>query len=201
MEKENWLALMSSLGFSENEKEYEMIWRAYSQSQRAYHNTVHIKDCLAKCSLNPETRFNHQLHLAFWYHDLVYQPLKKNNELKSAEAAAYFLKKQSASPELVTQVNDLIMATLHNSEPKNKEEAFMMDIDISILGSDSETYATYTQNIRKEYKMVPWILYKKKRIEILKMFLNKSNLYVTDYFKNLFEEKARLNIQNEIAEL
>ena len=93
------------------------------------------------------------------------------------------------------------MATLHNQPPGNEEEAFMMDIDISILGATNEIYTSYTQNIRQEYKWVPWFLYKKKRIEILEMFLKRDTLYFTDYFKSKLESKARRNIQNEISQL
>lgn len=201
MDKYKWIALMNAFGFHKNESEFEMIQKYHNESHRKYHNTVHIADCLDKCALNEETKQNHVLHLAFWYHDVIYNPLKKDNELKSAEMAVRFLKKQDASQELITNVNSLIMATLHNRPPKNEMEAYIMDIDISILGSSSEDYSTYTENIRKEYKWVPWFLYKKKRMEILEMFLKRDTLYFTEYFKCNFEDKARKNIKNEINKL
>lgn len=201
MKKEQWINLMNRFGFSENVQEFEMILKSYNESHRKYHNAQHITDCLAKCELNEETKNNPALHLAIWYHDLIYKPLQKNNELKSAERAEKFLKNQFANDELIKNVKRLIMVTLHNQTPTTEAEGYMMDIDISILGSDNNTYTAYTQNIRKEYKWVPYFLYKKKRIEILEMFRNKETLYFTDYFKTRLEQQARVNIENEINQL
>ena len=187
MDKKNWFDLMRSFGFSHNEEEFDMILKYYHESHRKYHNINHIKDCLEKCSLNEETRLNHELHLAFWYHDIVYKPFKKNNEQKSVDLATSFIKKQTDDHGMSDRVGNLIMATLHNKEPKIIDEAYMMDIDISILGSNEETYIEYTKNIRKEYRLVPWFIYKKKRVEILEMFLRKDQLYHTEYFKSSLE--------------
>lgn len=201
MEKNKWIKLMRIYGFSNNEQEYNMILKSYNEGHRKYHNNKHINDCLAKCALNEETQLNPNLHLAIWYHDVIYKPFKKDNELKSAELAEKFLKNQNAEIDLIKRIKKLIMLTLHNQTPATTEEAYMMDIDISILGSDGETYKSYTKNIREEYKMVPWFIYKNKRIKILEMFLNKENLYFTSYFKSKLEKQARINIKREIREL
>lgn len=201
MKNGKWIKLMNAFDFSENEKEYKMILNFYNEDHRKYHNAVHINDCLAKCELNVETKLNHRIHLAFWYHDVIYKPLKKDNEQKSADLAEKFLKAQNAENALIKSTRNLIMATLHNQEPNTEDEAYMMDIDISILGSDPKSYEQYTQNIRKEYKLIPWFIYKKKRKQILEMFLNKESLFYTSYFKNTLEKQARINIKNEINQL
>ena len=201
MEKKAWFDLMHSFGFADNEAEFYMIEKFYQEKHRKYHNLDHIKDCLEKCRLNEASKSNRVLHLAFWYHDLIYKPFKKDNEQASADLAIRFIKKQTDDVQLANRIEGLIMATLHNRTPDTIEEAYMMDIDLSILGSNKEKYIAYTQNIRKEYSVVPWLLYKKKRVEILEMFLSKDELYYTDYFKTEFENKARHNIQNEIQQL
>lgn len=201
MEKKAWVDLMRSFGFADNEAEFNMIENFYQEKHRKYHNLDHIKDCLEKCRLNETSKSNRVLHLAFWYHDLIYKPFKKDNEQASADLAIRFIKKQTDDVQLANRIERLIMATLHNRTPDTIEEAYMMDIDLSILGSNKEKYTTYTHNIRKEYSVVPWLLYKKKRVEILERFLSKNELYYTDYFKTEFENKARLNIQNEIQQL
>ena len=106
-----------------------------------------------------------------------------------------------ASDQLIAKVNSLIMSTLHNQGPKHNDHAYMMDIDISILGSDKEDYQMYSDNIRKEYKSVPWFMYRKNRIRILKMFLDRDHLFYTDIFSARYEEPARINIENEIHNL
>ena len=201
MDKNNWTQLMGALGFSASEKEFNIIVKYYNEKHRKYHNLTHIHDCISKCELNEETKSNHVLHFAFWYHDIIYSPFKKNNELMSADLAEKFLDTQSANKEMKNRVRNLIMATLHNSKPKTNEEAYMMDIDVSILGANKAVYEKYTADIRKEYHLVPWFLYKRKRIEILEMFLVKERIYFTDYFKFNFEASARTNIHNEIKQL
>ena len=97
MDKDKWISLMKTFGFQKNESEFNMIQKYHNESHRKYHNAAHIKDYLTKCGLNEETKDNHILHLAFWYHDVIYNPLKKDNELKSAKLAEKFLKKQGTN--------------------------------------------------------------------------------------------------------
>ena len=76
-----------------------------------------------------------------------------------------------------------------------------MDIDISILGSEESRYEVYCEKIRKEYKWVPGIIYRRKRKEILQRFLQRDRLYFTDFYYSRLEEKARMNIAKEIDRL
>jgi len=201
MLQRKWLELMNAFELENNENEIKKIVKAYEEKHRNYHNLKHIKDCLEKCQLNEETRSNKELKLAIWYHDIVYNTFRKDNEEKSAQSATEFLGRQNVKQYSIIRVRNLIMATLHNKIPNNEEEAYMMDIDISILGSHTESYVQYTEKIRAEYYLVPWFLYKKKRIEILEKFLAKKNLYFTEYFKSRLELAARKNIENEIVKL
>jgi predicted metal-dependent HD superfamily phosphohydrolase len=79
------------------------------------------------------------------------------------------------------------------------EECFC-DLDLSILGSPGKEYDRYAENIRKEYSFVPQDIYAKKRVEILKKFLE-GPIYKTPYFFSKYEERSRVNIQNEIRSL
>jgi len=199
--KTKWLALMQALDFDPNEDEYEKILNYYSEQHRAYHNLSHIADCLKKCEFNQYTKSNIDLQLAIWYHDVIYRSFKKDNESKSAEQAETFLLNQSFDKDRIDHIKDIIMSTLHTNPPSNEDEAYMMDIDISILGSSLSAYSTYSKNIRMEYKLIPGFIYKRKRIEVLKMFLNKKNLFHTSYFKSKYETTARINIEIELEQL
>ena len=87
--------------------------------------------------------------------------------------------------------------TKHPSKPVTEDEKALIDIDLSILGSSEELYDEYTKQIRKEYSFVTKGLYTKGRGALLKEFLSKEYIYETDYFKDLFEERARENIARE----
>ena len=76
-----------------------------------------------------------------------------------------------------------------------------MDIDLSILGEDKNTYEKYEENIRKEYIHVPKAMYKLGRKKLLKKFLAQERLFQTDIFFEKYEEQARVNIEWAINKL
>lgn len=201
MTEKRWNILMKEFGFPENKDTYDSLIKHYSEKHRAYHNLEHISDCLEKLDSIPSPiKGRREIELAIWFHDIIYNPYGKNNELKSANMAVSFLNNQDCSEKVKSNIHDLIMSTLHNKIPKNISEKIIMDIDISILGAEYNVYKEYSEKIRKEYKLVPRILYRKKRKEILSNFLKKNQLYHSDYFQFL-EKDARNNITLEIKEL
>lgn len=77
----------------------------------------------------------------------------------------------------------------------------MVDFDLGILGQSWERYYVYTQQIRKEYSSVPNFMYKRRRSKVLKHFLDKNKIYSTAIFYQLFEAKARENLNKELETL
>lgn len=201
MTLDRWLALMTQYQLEENKSEYKYLLKKHNERHRAYHDVTHVQDCLDKLDSLGEIEHRKDIEMAFWYHDVIYNPYGKDNELKSAEKAIKFLESNFVNQTETDRVKDLITATIHKEAPKNIEEAYIMDIDISILGSEEPLYQKYTQQIRKEYKLVPSFIYRKNRLKIMKMFLDRDQLYFTDHFKLIYEDKARLNIQREINSL
>ena len=154
---------MINFCFPENRSVFNELESLYQEKHRAYHNGVHIIDCLKKLdAYKKELPLKKEMELAFWFHDCIYNPYGKDNELKSALKATQFLSEQQADQEQHTQIHNLIMATLHNGIPKNETEALFIDIDLSILGASPDVYNAYAAKIRKEYKRVPRFLYRKK---------------------------------------
>jgi len=202
MLENRWKNLMKSFRFKENESALSILIKKYQQKHRAYHNLDHVVDCLHQLDrYKDEIDDIKIIELAIWYHDIIYNPYKKDNEQKSAEASSEFLLRQNANSQLIQKVYDLILSTIHIKPPKNKSEAIIMDIDITILGSSEERYGEYCAKIRKEYKWVPNIIYRKKRKEIMTRFLDRKQLYFTDYFYSSLEKRARFNISQEIQRL
>ena len=197
-----WKDLMTRFQFNENMAEFLELKNKYNEKQRAYHNMEHIIDCLNQLDNYEEIIADRDIiELAIWYHDIIYNPYGKENELKSAQEAAQFMTTQNADGTIIEKVYQLILSTVHIESPKTEAQALIMDIDISILGSPKPQYLEYCQKIRKEYKWIPGPLYRSKRKEVLNRFLQRKRLYFTEYFYNKLEGNARINISQEIKRL
>lgn len=210
MTYERWKKLMASFGFAENRAAFDLIIEHHSQKHRAYHNSEHVADCLDKLDLFPEEiPFRKEIELALWFHDTVYNPYGKDNEQKSADLASSFLKQAGASAETLQGVTNLILATRHTAKATSarvppeasaeaQEQKIIMDIDLSILGSDPLDYDDYVRKIRKEYKLIPGPIFRKNRKAILEEFLNREPLFQTAVFEKKFEKQAKENLRREL---
>ena len=199
-----WKQLCNILNIPSNTTEYKKLLKAYRENHRAYHTQQHLCECLDKldwAKANGWTENSSVIEIALWYHDAVYQPQAIDNELKSAEWAYHFLSKSGVDSEICDDLYSLIMATCHREIPNKPLHQLVVDIDLSILGSEEKRFQEYEHQISQEYSWVPWLLYKEKRRAILNHFLNLPQIYNTDLFHTEYEQKARQNIQKLIIQL
>ncbi len=202
MNSTRWAELMQGLALSPNPETFEQLHAAYAEKHRHYHTTAHIEDCLQKLDIvKSQAVAPENIALALWFHDAIYQPLKSDNELQSAVWATQFLKNAGASPSRIQAIHDLIMVTRHQVPANTPDEALLVDIDLSILGADADTYQEFETNVRKEYRWVPWFLYRAKRAEILQSFLNRRHIYTNEWFCRRYEASARTNLAQAITTL
>lgn len=202
MNLKRWLRLMDTWCFDQNRETFESLMAAYSGSGRHYHTAEHISACLQHldgCEDNLD--FPREVEIALWFHDAIYKPLSGNNEKESANWAASFLSERGATDEEVARVHRLIMVTEHNAPTQTKDEAVLVDIDLSILGADPATYNIFEKAVRKEYKLVPWFFYRKKRAEVLRGFLERPKIYTSGCFSAAAECQAKENLSNAISKL
>ncbi|WP_228454858.1 HD domain-containing protein [Polaribacter haliotis] len=177
------------------------IKKRYSERNRHYHNLNHIEFMLNLAKENEEliNDFD-ELLFAIWFHDIIYKSRSKRNEKRSAKYALKKLKNFNLKELKKDKISKLILSTKkHKILVKGDlDNAYLLDFDLAIFGQDWEVYQTYTQKIRKEYKMFPNFLYRPARKKVLQGFLDREKLYFTEKYKNLFEEQARENLQREL---
>ncbi len=169
----------------------------YSGPCRSYHNITHIADCLSQLDTCGPDRHSSALELALWFHDVICDPRRKDNEAKSALIFAAEAGELPAG--LVSQVSHLIHVTARH-EASTTEEALLCDIDLSILGRDPATYQTYAAAIRQEYAWVTDPEWQRGRASVLQGFLARPVIYRTPTFRRL-ESRARSNLTIELAAL
>jgi predicted metal-dependent HD superfamily phosphohydrolase len=171
----------------------------YSERHRHYHRLEHVNACLElldEISDSIANLFN--IEAAIWFHDVIYDPEKKDNEEKSAKYAKAFLESIGLNS---LEIEHLILLTKHPSSPVTSDEKYLIDIDLSILGANEELYDSYELWIREEYAPIPNFLYRKGRKEVLNSFVKLDSIYQTEYFYKKYEIQARQNIDHAIQKL
>ena len=183
----------------------EQLVAAYQAPGRHYHTLTHILALLdaadgAAAQLQDAT----VVELAVWFHDAVYEPLRSDNEEKSAELAREFLAATSLSAARQERVGFLIERTKDHTLPQPPNDSdllFFLDADLSILGAPEARYQDYARQVRQEYRMVPGLLYRRGRRKVLQKMLAAPALYRTADYHTRLEAAARRNLQQELREL
>ncbi|PVM91082.1 phosphohydrolase [Caulobacter radicis] len=177
---------------------------AYQEAHRRYHTQAHIDDCLARLAAvdGLGDRERDLLVQAIWWHDAVYDPLRPDNEARSADLAREVLAAAEAPETDIAEVERLILLTKgHTVETGDRLGALMVSIDLSILGAAPEAYAAYARAIREEYAAVPDEIYRAGRARVLESFLAAPVLFPDPAFAKALDAQARRNLAAEIAEL
>lgn len=188
--------------YSEDSKSIETLWKTlnmhYSEPHRANHNLTHLRELFGYYdTYKNELGQPNMVAFAIFYHDIIYNIWKKDNEELSAEFALQVLQDFALSKNDLQQICKYIIAT-KTHEADTNDGKWMIDFDLAILGKSQEIYMNYAQLIRKEYKLVPWFLYKKGRKKVLQHFIDKPFIYATETFRNNFESQAKQNLSHEL---
>lgn len=184
---------------------FNSLIKEYSKKSRYYHNIEHISQMLDFVE-ERNKHFNDldNVLFAIWFHDYVYNPIKTNNEQKSAESSKIFLKAIDYKKENYKKVYSYILRTENHSEFKKKDSddlRLFLDSDLHILASKKEEYAVYADKIRKEYSFLSDTQYNKGRIKVLKNLLKNKHIFHYKENRKMYDMKAKENIQNEIEML
>ena len=179
----------------------------YNESQRVYHSLQHIQQLFGQFEqIKHHLNEPHIIALALFYHDVIYEPTCVNNELKSAEYAVEALSSYLTA-EQCQYIYALIMMTASHQiddidknldKAKESDAAYLLDMDLSVLGASWSEYQQYAQAVRQEYAHISNVNYRVGRISVLKGLLAHQTLYLTDYYHSRLEEQARENIKREI---
>ncbi|MBJ8439341.1 metal-dependent hydrolase [Acinetobacter junii] len=196
--EKSWFELHHLYHFSEPQKIFNKLIAAYSEKQRAYHTLQHLYECLVLVdSIRADLNDAHAVAVALWFHDAVYDPQAKDNELKSAELFEQYLA-QDLSADDVQKIKRWIVATQKHEETDERDLQFLLDIDLAILAASPERFAEYEQQVQQEYAWVDPDVYSIKRKEVLTHFYQAEPLYQTEYFQHSFEQRAKMNLKNII---
>ena len=174
----------------------------YQEPIRHYHNLRHISHCLQEFdSVRENSAHPDALETAIWFHDVIYDPARNDNEQQSADLARRVLTECGADQAFAAEVAELIMVTLHDRPPCTTDGKLLADIDLSGLGQDPAGFDRDGDAIREEYRHVPDPQFGAGRASLLRRFLDRPHVYYTAVFRDRYEAAARSNLQRTLRRL
>ena len=189
--------------FSSDEIKIGECWaeisKQYGARNRHYHTLKHLESLYAELSLvKNEIQDFPAVLFALFYHDVVYNAVKKDNEEKSAEFAESRMKNLNIPEKIILKTTAHILATKSHEISADPDTNLFTDADLSILGADWDSYEMYANQVRKEYRIFPNVLYNPGRKNVLLHFLSMPHIFKTEFFRVKLEGQARKNIEREI---
>jgi predicted metal-dependent HD superfamily phosphohydrolase len=177
----------------------EQLVAAYAAPGRHYHNLAHIEDSLAALARveNLSSLEREILSAAIWWHDVVYDATRADNEELSAQLAEAHVRK-----DIADEVGRLIRLTkTHDVARDDRLGAILISIDLSILGAEPARYDAYAAAIRQEFIHVPETDYRAGRARVLGQFAARPVIFPDAAFAARYDRQARENLARELASL
>ena len=188
---------------------YNDVANRYDEPHRHYHTLAHVYQMLQHLDEYP-TLLNagepRALELAVWLHDVIYDIFPPtgipSNENRSAEYAMLLPTQLDLPWETRFLAGRLIIATTdHLALPGDLVTATLLDADLSILGSDPETYQRYVTQVRTEYQDASETAWAAGRATVLRAFLARPSIFYSPLVANDLEAQARANLTAELSTL
>jgi predicted metal-dependent HD superfamily phosphohydrolase len=178
------------------------VWRdvasRYGEPHRHYHGTRHLAHILRQFDLVADRLARpDQVEVALWFHDVIVQPGQRDNEERSA---AYFRETANGrmAPDFVEGVVDLILHTTHRGAPRDADHRYICDIDLSTFGSPWGEFLDNSAAIKAEFQG-PESDYYRAEQGFLESLLARQRIFLTDFFHDRYEARARDNIRRFIS--
>ena len=187
---------------------YNTVFSSMTSDKVYYHTPVHVLAMLTFAELN-NIKLENWEKLAIFFHDVIYRPGSKNNEINSIQFMMSLLDGTGVSESIKIQSANAIQATaMHLEQEWDPEFNNLMDLDMAGFSSDKQYYDIQNDCIKKEFCQPDLKNYKgssienfnKGRLSFLTSLKNKKSIYRTELFLNNFEQKAQENLINSIKE-
>jgi len=177
------------------EKEFSRLCEPYAASGRHYHDLAHIAALLELSSTNRALIHDPiKVDLAIYFHDVVYDPARHDNEELSAIWAGQSLQRLGLSPAHVGGAS----FSASRSTPASDLD-YLLDFDLSILASSPAAYDRYAAAIRSEYAIYPDAIYAKGRAKVLRGLLDLGSLYRIPAHIRDWTPPARATLERELS--
>jgi predicted metal-dependent HD superfamily phosphohydrolase len=177
----------------------------HREPHRRYHTVEHLAEVLAVLDDLAEVADDPRAaELAVWFHDAVYDPRAESgaNERASAALAVETLGDLAIERSTVDEVRRLVLLTAsHDPAADDGNGVAVCDADLAILGAPQRRYERYVADVRAEYAWVDDESWRRGRSALVRGFLERPRLYVSDRAHGRYDRPARRNLAWELAAL
>jgi predicted metal-dependent HD superfamily phosphohydrolase len=179
--------------------EWAALVAAWSEPHRRYHDLAHLAAVLGLVGeLGGAAADPDAVRLAAWYHDVVYDPRRTDNEEISAQRARAGLR-GLVDDERAAEVERLVLLTSgHDPAPEDPNGAVLCDADLAVLAAPAESYAAYASAVRIEYGHLSDEEFTAGRTAVLEHLLALPALYRTPAAQP-WTDRARANMSAELV--
>jgi predicted metal-dependent HD superfamily phosphohydrolase len=197
-----WLSAHFRAGVVPSWNEFWRLMKCYSEPHRYYHTVQHIYECLRYLRKHyGDQRMIHLVQFAIFYHDIVYDVTKKDNEEQSAKQWMDYSRNLS-SMMLVHRlvVESLIEMTASHKLAPNSSILFkiMNDVDMHVFLCPDGHYLEYARNVWKEYSVFGREGYLKGRLQFLSTIDVDSMFFTSEALEHIHHARANLALEKEI---
>lgn len=151
---------------------YNILLSMWNESHRAYHNQNHLLDLINQINENKSKFESHKdyekMVLCALFHDCVYDPMRNDNEEKSAE---FFMNSCQEKNKDIIDIKQMILDTKTHEATTTLSEKFNQ-LDMNIVERDFDQLLEWENGIREEYKAYG-DKYKLGRLQFLESLLDK----------------------------
>jgi len=170
----------------------------YTEPTRHYHTDRHIVSLLNQAN-HLDFSDRDMVRLAIFFHDVIYDPTRNDNERRSADLMTQRLSDHIPANRL-NQAVAIIVATANHQSTGDHDTDLVLDLDMGILGQLWPVYEAYARGVMAEY--LPHIgetAWRQGRVSLfIDPTLARGRIFLTERFRPL-DPQAMENLQREKA--
>jgi len=155
----DWVEAWRKLGVADSptlRRLYADVRGRYSEPHRHYHTDRHLAECFENVrAIIALAEHPAEVNVGLWFHDVIYDTRRHDNEERSADWARTAAQELGASAESAQRIYDLVMFTRHAAAPVGIDAEVLVDANLSILGARPARFQEYETQVRSEYAWVP----------------------------------------------
>jgi len=152
--------------------DYNTLLSMWNESHRHYHNQNHLLDLISQINENKEqfgSQNNYEkMILCALFHDCIYDPMRNDNEERSAEFFESCCQDKNSD---IHEVKQMILDTKTHESTSELSEKFNQ-LDMNIVERDFDQLLEWEKGIGQEYK-THGEQYKLGRLSFLESLLDK----------------------------